>query len=194
MIFTSKEQKKNCSKNTEKLKIRQFHKTLLNYLEGESKKDAQIKLLKKQTFTSDQLIAFLFRAYLEYGFSFSQYTSENLHKGLDKSKLPRLIHLDGKEVKTVGPTTLSRGQLRQVVVQRKVIIAKFLDKGNQWHCFFGTLNSIGGKESWNDCQSHLHYISDKWEIPRDGVVTKIKGGIYPSTPVHIGLLDYRSIK
>jgi len=162
----------------------------LELLEGKSKK-AQIQLLRGQTLTSGQLMAYLFSAYLDYGFTFSQYISEHLHKGLNKSALPRLIHLDGKEVKTVGSTTLSKGQLRQVVEQRKVITAKFLDKGDNWHCFFGTLDSIGGRESWKDGQAHFHYISDKWGITRNEAVAKIKSGVYPSTPVHIELLGYR---
>lgn len=162
----------------------------IEILEGKSKK-AQIQLLKGQTLTPDQLMAYLFSAFLDFGFTFSQYISEHLHKGLDKSALPHLIHVDGKEVNSVGSTTLSKGQLRQVVEQRKVITAKFLDKGDTWHCFFGTLDSFGGKESWKDGQAHFHYISDKWGIPRDEVVAKIKSGVYPSTSVHIGLLNYR---
>lgn len=163
---------------------------LIEILEGKSKK-TQIQLLKGQTLTPDQLMAYLFSTYLDFGFTFSQYISENLHKGLDRSALPRLIHVDGKEVKSIGSTTLSKGQMRQVVEQRKVITAKFLDKGDTWHCFFGTLDSFGGKESWKDGQAHFHYISDKWGIPRDVVIAKIKSGVYPSTSVHIGLLNYR---
>ena len=64
-------------------------------MDAKSKKE-QVKLLHGQTINPDQLIAFIFKAW-ENGFSFSQYTSEHHHKGLDESKLPKLFKMkDGK--------------------------------------------------------------------------------------------------
>ncbi len=158
-------------------------------LESKSKKE-QIKLLRGENLTSGQLIAYIFRAFKEYGFLFSQYRSEHYHKGLDKDDLPKLVEVNGDEVRTVGETSLTDGQLKQAVNYRKVIIAKFLDKGDEWHCFFVTYNSIGGKETWKGGQPHFHYISDKWGISREEAVKKFKSNRYPTTNVHIGLLGY----
>lgn len=69
-------------------------------------------------------------------------------------------------------------------------MAKFLDKGDTWHCFFTVYRSLRGEESWQDGQPHFHYISDKWGISRKDAVEQLKGDKYPSTSVHISLLGY----
>lgn len=162
----------------------------LHLLDSTTKAD-QIKLLKGQSLTPEQLIAFIFKAWRDYDFTFSQYTVEHPHKGLDESQLPTFIHFEDKKVKTIGKTSLTDGQLKNVIEHRKVIVAKFFDKGDNWHCLFVTFNSLAGKENWQGGQPHFHYISDKFGLTREEVVNRIKSGNYASTPVHIPLLDYR---
>lgn len=94
-------------------------------------------------------------------------------------------------MKTAGETKLTEGQLKNVINHRKVTISKFLDKGDLWHCFFITYNSIGGKDKWQDGQPHYHYISDKWGFNRKDAVERLKSTNYPPTSVHITLTDYR---
>lgn len=161
------------------------------YLLDATTKADQIKLLKGQSLTPEQLIAFIFKAWTDYGFAFSQYTAEHHHKGLDESQLPKLIHIENDKVKTVGETSLTDGQLKNVIEHRKVIVAKLFDKGVNWHCLFVTFNSLAGKENWQGGQPHFHYISDKFGLTREEVVNRIKSGNYVSTPVHIPLFDYR---
>lgn len=86
---------------------------------------------------------------------------------------------------------MSDGQLKHAIKFRKVIVAKVLDKGDEWHCFYLTFKSIAGEESWKNGQPHYHYLSDKWGISREELVRQIKSDKYPSTSVHIDLLDYR---
>jgi hypothetical protein len=159
-------------------------------LDSTTKAD-QVKLLRGQSLTPEQLIAFIFKAWADYGFTFSQYIAEHHQKGVDESKLPTLIHVKGDRVKTVGETSLTPGQLKNIIAHRKVIIAKFLDRGDDWHCLFLTFNSLARKENWQDGQPHFHYISDKFGLTRKEVVNRIKIGNYVSTPVHISLIDYR---
>lgn len=163
-------------------------------LSAETKKE-QVKLLKNQSLTPDQLLAFLIKAHTDFGYSFSQYRGEHNHKGLDETKLPSVIEIKNGIVRKVGETTLTDGQLKQVIEQRKVIVSKFLDKGNEWHCLLLTYDSLKGKESWKDGQSHYHYISNKFGIPRDKVVEQLKSSSYNlgSLP-HIDLLEYRDKK
>ena len=78
----------------------------------------------------------------------------------------------------------------QVIEQRKVIVAKFFDRGSEWHCLFLTFNSLAGKENWKGGQPHLHYISDKYGLTREEAVNRFKSNNYPSTSVHIDLLGY----
>lgn len=165
-------------------------KNFISLLTSESK-DEQIKLLKGQTLTTPILFSLIYKAYSEFGFTYSSYSGEQFHKGLDRSLLPKFATLnrDSGEVKKVGDTSLTDGQIKQAIQQRKRTISKFLDNGSTWHCFIITYDSIGGEERAHR-QTHFHYFSDKWTIPREEAVKKIKTGNYPSSKVHIDLLDY----
>lgn len=101
---------------------------LFELLNAKSKRE-QIKSLKGLSLTSDELISFFFMAFDKYGFLYSQYKSEFKHKGLDESQLPKVIHMekDG-EINTIGETPLTKGQQKQVVEHRKVVVSKFIDK------------------------------------------------------------------
>jgi len=168
-------------------------KKVLSVLEAKSKKD-QIKALNGLSLTDTELISFIMKAYEEHGFVFSQYKVKHNHKGLDINHLPDIIHLkyDGK-IDFIGKTTLSEGQLKQAVEHRKVTVSKFLDRGDDWHCFFLTFRSISGGESYKNGQPHLHYISSKWNIPRKIVLEQLTSKDYrlPSLP-HIDFYTHRN--
>ena len=162
----------------------------IKLLSAESKNE-QEKLLKRQTLTVEQLMAFIFIAYEDYGFTLSEYVGKNHRKGINESDLPTLIHVnDDKSIKKVGETTMTDGQLKNVIESRKVVVSKFLDKDDEWHCFFLTFNSIAGRENWKGGQAHFHYISDKYLISREDAVKQLKSKRYPKTSVHIALKGY----
>ena len=161
----------------------------LTLLNSESKND-QEKLLRDQSFTPSSLQAYIFKAFTDYGFVHSQYVGTNYHK-TDIDALPTLAHVkETGEVEKVGETTMSDKQIKHTIFQRKKVVANFLDNGNKWHCFFITYKSMRGEETWENGQPHYHYISDKWNIPRDEVVKRLKSTDYPATSIHIKLLDY----
>lgn len=164
---------------------------LISLLKAESKKD-QIKVLKGLQLTPESLWAFIFKAYNDYGYKYSEYHSEQLPKNIEKGTMPKLATLDREtgEVKKVGDSSLTKGQIKQAIEQRKVISIKFMDDGNGWHCFFITYRSIGGEESWKNGQPHFHYISDKFGISREEAIKQFKSDSYPTTSVHIELLGY----
>jgi hypothetical protein len=157
---------------------------------GSTSKQEQERLLEGSSLTPEQLAAFFFKAYTDYGFTYSKYTSEHLPEGIDDSKLPRLIHVKDGKVTTAGQTSLTEDQLKSVVSDRRVTVANFLDHGNEWHCLFTIYRSLRGEEPWQDGQPHYHYISDRWGISRDEAVNRLKSRKYPNTKVHIALLDY----
>lgn len=163
---------------------------LLLLLKSGSKKE-QFKLLEGLTISREQLLSFIFKAWLEYDFTFSQYKSIHYHNGFDVHNLPKLVYLEGNVVNTIGKTILSQGQLKDVLKNRKVIIAKFLDKGDDWHCFFISYKSLMGKEkAWKDGQPHFHYISSKFGMTRNEVLTRLKSKKYQlSSLPHIDLSD-----
>jgi hypothetical protein len=167
---------------------------LISLLTTRSKKE-QLSLLKGLSINPEELLAFILKSYLSYGYLYSQYTSEHHHNGLEVENMPKLVEIKDDKVNKVGNTSLTDGQLKQAVNHRKVTVAKFIDKEDEWHCLFLTYDSIRGKESWKGGQPHYHYISDKFGIPRAEVLSQLKSRIYNlgSLP-HIELTGYRDEK
>jgi hypothetical protein len=176
---------KDWDEQQEKFMSTKVQQPLWNLLDAETKKE-QIKYLRGLSTTWTELHSFICQAGEKLGFTYSFYRADFQMKGLDKSKLPRLFRLrKDNKVETVGHTDLTHGQLKKVINDRKVILAKFIDKGDEWHCFFYTFKSITGQENYQGEQPHIHYISSKWGIPRAEVVAAFRSGTYKSTPVHI---------
>lgn len=173
----------------------QLPSNLIALLDAKSKRD-QVKLLKGLSIAHNELIAFILMAFEKFGYTFSSYKSEYKHRGLNETDLPKLIYKDTEGViKTIGDTVLTKGQQKQVLEHRKVVTSKFIDKGEEWHCFFITMNSIYGKENYKNGQPHLHYISDKWNIKRKDIVEQLGNRDYklPTLP-HIDYHTYRNPK
>ena len=184
---------KDWDKKLEETLKTQVPESFISILNAKSKK-VQVKLLKGQSITPEQLLSFVLKASIDYGFTFSQYRVEYNHKGLDESKIPKVVSVENDEVRIIGETSLTDGQLKQAVEHRKVVVSKFLDRGNEWHCLLITYDSLKGKESWKNGQPHYHYISDKFGIPRGKVVKELKEGKYNLNSLpHIDLIDYRDI-
>ena len=86
--------------------------------------------------------------------------------------------------------SITKGEVKNLIEQRKVIVSHFFDKDDNWHCFFTTYNSIGGKENHKGGQPHFHYISSAFGISREDFLESMKSGQYKSTSIHIDLLEY----
>ncbi len=169
----------------------EYHENLNKVLES-TKKQEQINLLKGVTLSVYGLTAFIFKAYLDHGYTFSQYRSDQHHNGVVESDLPTLIHVDQDKVKYSGTTKLTAGQLKQVVDHRKVIIAKFIDRGDNWHCFFTTFQSLKGEENWQSGTPHYHYISNTFGLTREQVLVELQSKNYKLNNLpHIELTDYK---
>ena len=162
---------------------------LFNILESSSKKE-QIQLLKGVSLTGNELTSFIFKAWQKFGFTYSTYYSEHSHNGLDETKMPAFAYKeDNSNIVSIGSTSLTDGQIKQAIDTRKVIVSKFLDKGENWHCFFLSFRSLKGQENWNGGQPHLHYISHKWGLTRSYVLEQLRSKDYklPSLP-HIAFI------
>ena len=166
-------------------------KNFIDLLDCESKKQ-QIKLLKGQSISPEQMVAFIIKSYKNLGFMFSQYSAMHYPNGIEAKDMPLFVEIDEDTVNKVGHTTLSDNQLKHVVKFRNVTISKFLDRGLIWHCFFLTFRSVFGEESWKDGQPHLHYISDKFGITREDVLSELKSKKYNLGNLpHIKFINYR---
>ncbi|MCH6235254.1 hypothetical protein [Cognataquiflexum rubidum] len=175
-----------------KITEEELDKDFLELLSSKKKND-QLRLLKGKFFNRNSLLKLIFQSFSEFRYTFSRYTSEKLPGNLKQSQLPIIIELneDQETVTFIGETSLTEGELKNVINHRKKIVANFLDRGNEWHCFYLTYKALAGKESWNSGTPHYHYISDKFGISREKLVEGIKEGKMPSSPIHIGLKNYR---
>ena len=166
---------------------------IFNILDGASKKE-QIKLLKGISLTSEELMFFIFKAWEDYGFTYSVYTSHHNHKGLDDTLMPRFAYKEeNDDIISIGGTKLTDGQIKQAIDHRTVIISKFLDKGSLWHCFFLTYKSLKGEENYKNGQPHLHFISHTWGLSREYVLQQLKSKDYRlSSLPHIDFHTHRN--
>ena len=181
---------KDCREFIESFRKVQVPVELIQILET-SKKKEQTKLLNGLRMNPDILMAFLLIAG-DKGFTLSQYQSEHQTNAIDSTKMP--IAYRQKEDGTIekfGKTELTDGQLKQALEQRSVKVAKILENNNEWHCFFLTYNSIGGKENWQNGQPHFHYLSNLFGIQKNDVIEQIKSKNYNLGNLpHIALDDY----
>lgn len=165
-------------------------KNLVSLL-GSNKKSMQQKLLNGLVLTPDTLMGFILLAG-DQGYYLSQYRSEFQTTGVDVSKMPKAYRIkkDGS-VEKFGNTELTDGQLRQALEQRSVKVAKIIEKDEEWHCFFLTYNSIGGKENWQNGQPHFHYISNLFGIKKEDLIQQIKSKEYKLGNLpHVALNEY----
>lgn len=164
---------------------------LLSILECRKKKE-QVKALKGISLTSEELMAFIFTAWEKYGFSYSVYLSSHNPSGIDSKQMPRFAYKkEDDKIISVGDTAFSDRQIRSVIDQRSVIVSKFLDKGDTWHCFFLTYKSMAAKEVGG--APHLHYISSAWGLSRAEVLAQLKTKNYKLPPLpHIEFHTHRN--
>ncbi len=162
----------------------------LKLFDSQSKAE-QERLLDGASLTPFQLCNLFFIGATRFGCTYSNYLTEKLPNGIEEKDLPKIARIEGDKIVKVGATTLTDGQLKNLINHRKVIVAKFLDNKNGWHCFYQTYKGVSGEEKGATGRPHLHYLSDKWAIPRDTVVQQIKEGNAPTTKIHIDLHGYR---
>ena len=181
---------KSCRDFIDKFRKVKIPSELSNLLNTKKKRE-QTKLLNGLRMNPDILMAFLLMAG-DLGYKLSQYESEHQTKAIDSTKMPMAYRKkeDGT-IEKFGKTELTDGQLKQALEQRSVKVAKILEKDNEWHCFFLTFNSIGGKENWKNGQPHFHYISNLFGIEKKDVIEQIKSKNYKLGNLpHIALDDY----
>ncbi len=151
-------------------------------------KKEQIKLFKSIRLSADQLGG-LFVQSGSFGYKFSNYRFNGIPKEYREKDLPTFIYLkDDGNLDTYGSTSLSEGQLRDLIIRSKFVVARILDDGKHWHCFYQTKSSVLGKEKgFLGSLPHIHYISDSFGVSRDDFIKALKGGRVPSSEVHIPL-------
>lgn len=115
-------------------------------LDTDYSKKEQVRLLNGMSITRGQLGAIFIQAGKK-GYSYSNYVFDGIPKTYNERNFPSFIRVkDDRDVETSENHLLSEGQSKDIVIQSKKIIARFLDKNNHWHCFYQTQNGAYGKE------------------------------------------------
>jgi hypothetical protein len=165
---------------------------LLSLLAMTDKKD-QVRTLKGMSLTSNTLMAMILEACAHRRYTYSMYTSHHDRRDLEKEKMPRLAYKeDTGNILAIGQTKLSEGQIKSAIEQKKDNVARFIDNGQNWHCFFYTFNGLlVGKESGG--VPHIHYISHLWGMSRAEVLEQLKNRDYklPDPRPHIPFERYK---
>ena len=163
---------------------------LYDILEKNLYKREQVRCLKGVELSPLHLGAIFIQAGIR-GYKFSNYCYKGKPRNFSEKELPSFIFLrDDGNLDIYGKTSLIDGQLKDYVRSSKFILARILDKGEHWHCFYQTKSGILGKERGTlGSQPHMHYISDSFGVSRNDLVKALKGGHAPSSEVHILLTD-----
>lgn len=163
-------------------------------LRNDYKKKKQISLLKGLELCPEH-IASIFHKGEELGYTSSHIRFEGIPKGYTVDELPKFAYVDedGNAI-SFGGENFSDGQMKAFIDQAHVLIARILEKDGHWHCFLQTFKGLKGQESGaQGGQPHIHYVSDKFcQISFDDLISLLKNGNYPSTPVHIPMKNYIS--
>lgn len=163
---------------------------ILQLLDQELKKKDQISLLKGVVISTEQM-GTLFLQAGKRGYNFSNYRFEGKAKNYTEKDLPTFayLHSDGS-VEYAGETSLTNGQVKDLILTSTFLVARIFDNGKHWHCFFQNSKGLQGKEPGKlGSQPHIHYISDSFGISKEDLIKAVKNGNYPHTPVHILLKD-----
>ena len=146
----------------------------------------QNKLLKDVTLTVSDLL-WLNKEAQDYGYLLDLYHEEKYPSKFDEKKPPSVFNQkpDGS-IESIGDTTMTEGEMRALLQQRKVVQARVYHKGQTWHCFHFTFKGLAGEESGiMGSKPHYHYLSDKSGITWDDLMKRIKECDMPTSKVHI---------
>ena len=152
----------------------------------EYSKNQQEKLWEGTTLKFSDLLWFNKFAQ-ETGYLMDVYHIETHPSVYDAKKHP-LVFSEKKDgtIETIGETTMSNGEMRGLLHDRKVVQARIYHRESTWHCFYFTFRGLAGEESGKyGKKPHYHYLSDKYGLTWQTLENRIKSCDMPSSNVHI---------
>lgn len=165
--------------------------SFMDLLSKDIKKKEQIRLLKGAKLTIEQLANLFYNAE-EQGYSFSHFRFEGTPKNYTLADLPRFSYLnDDGSVEKIGGEKLTDGEVKTMIEQAHVLIARIIEKEGHWHCLLQTFKGLKGKEPGKEGgRPHIHYLSDKFcNLTFDELKMMLRNGNYPSKSIHIPIVD-----
>lgn len=171
-----------------KIKNTKLPDYIIELFTNDLKKQKQENILKGATFNIEDITTLIYKSGKEWGYKYSYFKYQAEYPEFEDKIHPVLMQLDGEKVKVVGSTDLSDGQMKQLITKRKIVYAHIFDKDDNWHALLSNFMNVTGKETWNDGAPHYHYISNKWGITRDKLLSTLEKGEHPASSIHIQLL------
>lgn len=170
----------------EKTASLEFPEEIKDLFTKEMSKKEQISLLRGVSISIEQLGAIFIYA-SDNGYKFSNYLFSDTPKKYVGADLPSFIHLkDNGIIEHYGETSLTDGQMKEIVNVSQFVLARILNNGIHWHCFYQTRRGVLGYESGEyGSKSHIHYISDSFGVSLKDVIKGFKSGNCPHSKVHI---------
>lgn len=160
---------------------------LMDLLKFESlPKRQQEKRLKDLKLTATDILCFWIEADIE-GYLLDSYHFETYPDRYNEKQHPMCYAQkpDGS-IETIGNTEMSDGEMKALLHDRKVVVARILHKDEHWHCFYHTFKGLAGEEPGeNGSKPHWHYISDKFGITREDLQERLKNCDLPQSKSHI---------
>lgn len=163
-------------------------------------KKAQERLWKSCKFKTIDLFWFNWLAQ-KAGYLLDVYHVETIPAVYKDNKKP-LVYLeeDNGNIELIGETDLSKGQLKTILKQRKMLQLRLYHINEYWHCFYFTGKGLSGLEhGYYGSQSHYHYISDKYGIAKEYLLScfrenKLSSGFHLPIDKNSDLIDYIHIR
>lgn len=149
-------------------------------------KKEQEKLLMDKTFNACDLL-WLNKEAQDLGYLLDVYHEDKYPEKFKEKQRPACYsQKEDGTIETIGETDMTEGEMRALLEQRKVVQARIYHNGATWHCFYFTFKGLNGLESgMMGSKPHYHYLSDKSEITREGLIDRIKRCDMPSSRVHV---------
>ena len=146
-----------------------------------SKKIAEKEIARATSLEIPENIKLLFQKEL------SNYRFEDTPKKYIGADLPSFIYLcDENTIEHYGETSLTDGQMKEIITVSQFVLARILNNEKHWHCFYQTRRGLLGNEPGEyGSKSHIHYISDSFGLSLEDVIKGFKAGICPHSKVHI---------
>lgn len=151
---------------------------LIQLLKTDNKKEQQ-RLLKGLLLTPEILTSFFFTAYHEFGFTLSQYTSRVSPKSLDTIKKPLLYSIaENAKAEIFEKNSSNNAQWKEAIESSEVKIARIIDNGATWHCFFARFKNFKAEETWSGKKEiYFHHISNAFGIERAEIIDTFQNSL-----------------
>lgn len=154
-------------------------------------KRQQCQFIEEKEFGAEQIPLF-FAESSKRGYKYMRKTFEKIPTNYTEEQIPLFatIKNDGT-VEQVGSSMSDKG-VKHFILERKRTNVQMAYNDNHWHCFIFEYSGLAGRERGKVFNGvpHCHYISDKYGMEKDELLSALASFHHPSITSHMRL-NYR---